>query len=155
MSLKKILLILLLIGFLVMGAVSAEVKTTVDGVDFILDDDITVTSEDNNMTSFKIEDKMTGYITATSEGDDLNSYIENDTGLGYSVIELETIDNDIKEYFFIDEDLGDGYFIAFQKDNKDFVYLIQNEGISSDDDINLMEELMDGFVSENKDIKSI
>ena len=155
MNLKNICLILLIIGVLAIGAVSAENKVTVDGVDFVLDDSITPTLEQDTLVNFKIKDGMTGYITTTSEGDDLDSYIKNDTDLGYTVTEVASANDNVKEYAFIDEDLGDGYFLAFKKDNKEFIYLIQNDGISSDEDITLMAELISYFPIDNKDLEPI
>ena len=154
MNLKNICLILLIIGILAIGAVSAEVKTTVNGVDFVLDDNAQIISEDGNYTNFKIKDGMTGYIVTTSVGDDLNSYILNDTDLKYSVMKVDSA-KDVDEYAFVDGDLGEGYFLAFKKDNKDFIYLIQNEDMSTDSEITFMAEMMSGFPIDNKDLKPI
>ena len=98
---------------------------------------------------------MTGYITPTSVGDDLDSYILNDTESGYAVTEVALSDKNVREYSFVNETSGYGYFIAFQKDNKDFIYLIQNEGFGSDKDDTLMAQSLSGFRLNNKDIKPI
>ena len=134
------------------GSDTKEVK--VDGVIFVLDNSIKITSEQNNFTNFHVKSGITGFLSKILNEQDLEGYIKNDTELGYTVFEVNS-GSDIKEYGFIDADSSKGYFIIFQKDGKNFVYKIST-GLNADDrDVKQIAGLMSKFIKDNSDIKPI
>lgn len=159
---KKILLctILLIIAISSLSMVSAGLfgpdtqDVTVDGVNFVLDGSYKITGQQNNFINFVVKTGTTGVLSSIVNDDDLNSYIQNDTELGYTVFEVSSI-GDIKEYGFVDDGIDKGYFILFQKDNKNFVYYITTELNADDTDVKEVALSMSDFVENNKDIKPV
>lgn len=162
MDMKKILLctILLIIAISSLSVVSAGLfgpdtqDVTVDGVNFVLDGSYKITGQQNNFINFAVKTGTTGVLSSIVNDDDLNSYIQNDTELGYTVFEVSSI-GDIKEYGFVDDGIDKGYFILFQKDNKNFVYYITTELNADDTDVKEVALSMSDFVENNKDIKPV
>ncbi len=162
MDMKKILLctILLIIAISSLSMVSAGLfgpdtqDVTVDGVNFVLDGSYKITGQQNNFINFVVKTGTTGVLSSIVNDDDLNSYIQNDTELGYTVFEVSSI-GDIKEYGFVDDGIDKGYFILFQKDNKNFVYYITTELNADDTDVKEVALSMSDFVENNKDIKPV
>lgn len=159
---KKILLctILLIIAISSLSMVSAGLfgpdtqDVTVDGVNFVLDGSYKITGQQNNFINFVVKTGTTGVLSSIVNDDDLNSYIQNDTELGYTVFEVSSI-GDIKEYGFVDDGIDKGYFILFQKDNKNFVYYITTELNADNTDVKEVALSMSDFVENNKDIKPV
>lgn len=145
---------MLLVGIIAISAVSAEQNINVDGVDFSLDDRLTITQENNDSTYFKLEEGIHGYIIEISESD-IPDYIENNTEMGYSVSKIES--SDLDEYAYIDSGIGSGYFVVFKKDNKNFVYLIEsNDDINNNNEaIPKMGEMITDFMLVNDDLERI
>lgn len=162
MDMKKILLctILLIIAISSLSMVSAGLfgpdtqDVTVDGVNFVLDGSYKITGQQNNFINFVVKTGTTGVLSSIVNDDDLNSYIQNDTELGYTVFEVSSI-GDIKEYGFVDDGIDKGYFILFQKDNKNFVYYITTELNADNTDVKEVALSMSDFVENNKDIKPV
>lgn len=159
MSFKKIILFLI-VGLIAISAVNAGFfgsdtkEATVNGVNFVLDDSITVTGQQDNFTNFKVKNGITGYLASIVNNEDLESYLKNDTELGYKVFKVNSI-GDIDEYGYIDEGIDKGYFILFEKDGKQFVYQINTELSAGDNDVREVADLMVKFTKDNKDLKPV
>ena len=152
MSLKKILLMLFIIGFITVGSVNAGLfssdpkEVTVDGVNFVLDNEAEIIMEEEDMAGFKINTYAQGYIAAIDD-DGLNSYIQNDTSQQYLVSKIDSNLKDIDEYSFVDGANNNmGYFLIFKKDNKQFIYQVYCDNESS---ISLCSALIGQFPSDN------
>ena len=162
MRMKKIVLstIIIMIAISSLSMVSAGLfgsdtqKVTVDGVDFVLDGNFKITSQQNTLVNFVVKTGTTGYLSTILNDNELNSYIQNDTELGYTVSEVSSNSN-VKEYAFIQDDIDKGYFIIFQKEGKNFVYCIST-GLNADNkNIEEIAESIAEFTIDNKDIKPI
>ena len=162
MNVKKIVLftIILMITISSLSIVSAGLfgddtqEVTVGGVNFILDNSIKITGQQDDFINFAVKTGTTGFLSTIENDEDSNSYIQNDTEFGYTVFEVGSI-GDIKEYGFIDEGIDKGYFIIFEKDDKNFVYCINTELNANDNEVKEIAELMTKFTKDNKDLKPI
>ena len=154
MDLKKIVFILFIIGFLTMGAVSAEVKTTVDGVDFVLDDSTIIFFEDETSTYFEIGNGLGGLIESVD--DDYVKYsIINNTDSNFYVKKANNPRDVVDTYAFVNGYESEGYFQFFKKDNKQFIFSIFNPNGWDDNAKEEMVDLLFKFDSDNKGIKPI
>lgn len=156
MKLKNIFFTLLIIGIMAISiaTVSAGQQVTINETDFVLDDSITITGEQDNFVNFYLEKGITGFLSNIVSEDDKNSYIENDTELDYYVMELDTsADGEVKKYAFIDSDISKGYFTLFEKNGKEFIFCVQTD--PSTENFNKMADLLNKFINENKDLKPI
>ena len=129
-------------------------EVTVNGTNFVLDGSIKITGENGNLVNFALKDGITGFLTNIENDDALNSYIQNDSELGYTAFEVSSA-SDIKEYGFVEDGLDKGYFILFQKDNKNFVYYISTDINADDNDVKEIASSMTQFTENNKDLKPI
>lgn len=160
MNVKKIVLftIVFMIAISSLTVVSAGLfgpdtqEVTVNGTNFVLDGSIKITGENGNLVNFALKDGITGFLTNIENDDALNSYIQNDPELGYTAFEVSSA-SDIKEYGFVEDGLDKGYFILFQKDNKNFVYYISTDINADDNDVKEIASSMTKFTEDNKDLK--
>lgn len=157
MNLKNISVILLMIGIMAISiaSVSAEQHVTVDGVDFVLSDDVKVTLEQDTMINFYIKEQViTGCLSSLS-GNELEEFTQNNTEMEFTVAELNTTANGIKEYAFTDGVMDSvGCLLVFKKDNKDFVYYVECSG-GTEEDLDTVAENVAIFAIDNKDLQPI
>lgn len=159
MGFKKIyVFILIVVSILILSAsaVSAasfgsnDGEVSIDGVDFLLNYTTDIGVHQSDSVYFELGYDIFGYLSEIHNDQSLKYLIKNDSSRGYGVGILDSPFYKGDLYCFVDKEQNNGgYFLLFEKNNKQFVYKICADINASNETLELMYDSLFLFAYDN------
>lgn len=159
MRFKKIYVFILIVASILIlssSAVSAasfgsnDGEVTIDGVDFLLNYTTDIGVHKSEGVYFEVGYDIYGALYEIDNVQTLKYHTQNDSSRGYSVKKLNPYFINGDPYTFIDKKSNnEGYFLIFEKKNKDFIYKICADIPASNETLELMIYSVDLFAYDN------